>query len=433
MTRVLALVTFLAPLFSDCSHGQSPQPRLRVLTITGGDFHDFWGNSQILLAGVGQQLQVTFAQHFLGQTSPPRAAAPLVPSPLRQADVRSRYDAILMYTQGDNFPLDAQERGNLIEFVRQGGGFVGLHCAADTFKQHADYMGMLGGRFVSHPPYAAISVRRLEGEHPLLASVVDFTQNDEFYYLADVDLTDTSVVLLGAAPDGRTRPLAWTRSHGEGRVFYTSLGHGAEMHQDVNYQRLIANALRWVTAPRTQNGALSIGRGSGSGIDLLDEKSIDAWRAVGAVGAELNAGVLTMKGGDGVLWRSDHKLRDFVLEVEWRAEPGARGGIAPRLSGAPAKPAEAEVGAVLIHDAGARREPPGSIAPARDATSDAARPTGRWNRMVVTVIGSRRVVELNGTIVGTQADASDGAGCLGLVHRGDAAVQFRRLRVEEIE
>ena len=239
----------LAALCTAACTGRVDGAPIRVLAILGGDFHDFFGNSQLLLGGVGQQVPLTVDVHFLGQSSPPRAAAPLVPNPLRDPDLSVRYDAILMYTQGDAFPLDAGERAVLLDFVRAGGGFVGLHCAADTFKPDPDYMRLVGGRFVTHPPYGTVPVRRIAGEHPVLLGITDFAQNDEFYYLDAVDLTTTSVLLAGIAPDGQTRPLAWTHTFGAGRVFYTALGHDAAMHTDASYQRLIGNALRWVTTP----------------------------------------------------------------------------------------------------------------------------------------------------------------------------------------
>jgi hypothetical protein len=248
MTRAAPWVLLTALLAADCTSRMDPVA-IRVLAITGGDFHDFHGNTQLLLGGVGQQLPITVDHHFLGQSNPPRAAAPIVPSPLRDPDLSARYDVILMYTQGEALALDPGERAVLLDFVRAGGGFVGLHCAADTFKQDPDYIGLVGGRFVSHPPFGTVQVRRLAGDHPVLAGITDFAQNDEFYYLEAVDLTSTCVLLLGTAPDGQTRPLAWTRSHGDGRVFYTALGHGAQMHLDTSFQRLVSNALRWVSEP----------------------------------------------------------------------------------------------------------------------------------------------------------------------------------------
>jgi type 1 glutamine amidotransferase len=53
------------------------------------------------------------------------------------------------------------------------------------------------------------------------------------------------VLIDGKSPagDGITRPVAWVRDFGEGRVFYTILGHGPQTHADPRFQQMIARAL----------------------------------------------------------------------------------------------------------------------------------------------------------------------------------------------
>jgi type 1 glutamine amidotransferase len=41
-------------------------------------------------------------------------------------------------------------------------------------------------------------------------------------------------------------PLAWTRSYGGGRVFYTALGHEEALWRDPRFQQLLGNAALWV-------------------------------------------------------------------------------------------------------------------------------------------------------------------------------------------
>ena len=79
---------------------------------------------------------------------------------------------------------------------------------------------------------------------------------DEIYQISDFDYRGSRVLLrldqrsvdLGK-PGVHQRfygwPLAWTRSYGQGRVFYTALGHEASVWQDARYQRMLTNAILW--------------------------------------------------------------------------------------------------------------------------------------------------------------------------------------------
>ena len=68
------------------------------------------------------------------------------------------FDAVFFYTTGE-LPLDEPAQRALMDFIRDGGGFVGSHCATDTFYQWEDYGLMLGGYFNGHPWHEKIRVK----------------------------------------------------------------------------------------------------------------------------------------------------------------------------------------------------------------------------------------------------------------------------------
>jgi type 1 glutamine amidotransferase len=80
-----------------------------------------------------------------------------------------------------------------------------------------------------------------------LKGVKPFTSVASLYKNPDI-AKDTHLLLTGNIPE-HTEPLAWTRLHNGGRVFYTSLGHQKDF-EEPNFLRLVANALYW-TAKRT--------------------------------------------------------------------------------------------------------------------------------------------------------------------------------------
>lgn len=65
-----------------------------------------------------------------------------------------RYDAIAFCTTGE-LPIPEPGRRNLIDRVRAGCAFIGIHNATDTFYQFEPYGEMIGGTFNGHPWHQA--------------------------------------------------------------------------------------------------------------------------------------------------------------------------------------------------------------------------------------------------------------------------------------
>ncbi len=167
-----------------------------------------------------------------------------------------RYAAVMFYTSGE-LPMSGAEKSALLEFVRSGRGFVGVHSATDTFYTWPDYLDLVGGYFNGHPWHQAVTVKVVDPRDPLVAFLGNSLQiEDEIYQISDFDYRGSHVLLrldpssvdLGK-PGVHQRfygwPLAWSRSYGQGRVFYTALGHEASVWQDARYQRILTNAILW--------------------------------------------------------------------------------------------------------------------------------------------------------------------------------------------
>ena len=167
-----------------------------------------------------------------------------------------RYAAVMFYTSGE-LPINGAEKRALLDFVRSGGGFLGVHSATDTFYTWPDYLDLIGGYFNGHPWHQAVTIEVTDPSDPLVAFLGKLLQvDDEIYQISDFDYRGSHVLLrldqssvdLGK-PGVHQRfygwPLAWTRSYGLGRVFYTALGHEASVWQDTRFQRLLTNAILW--------------------------------------------------------------------------------------------------------------------------------------------------------------------------------------------
>ena len=167
-----------------------------------------------------------------------------------------RYAAVMFYTSGE-LPMSGGQKTALLNFVHSGRGFIGVHSATDTFYTWPDYLDLVGGYFNGHPWHQAVTIEAVDPGDPLVAFLGSFSQfEDEIYQISDFDYR-RSHVLLRLDPSsvdlGKTGvhqrfygwPLAWKRSYGQGRVFYTALGHEASVWRDPRYQRVLTNAILW--------------------------------------------------------------------------------------------------------------------------------------------------------------------------------------------
>jgi type 1 glutamine amidotransferase len=78
--------------------------------------------------------------------------------------------------------------------------------------------------------------------HPITAGVGDFEVEDEIYISA---YEPTLQILASAQWHGRAHPMAWVKNFGQGRVFYTTLGHTADTFMRPAMQQLITQGAHW--------------------------------------------------------------------------------------------------------------------------------------------------------------------------------------------
>ena len=167
-----------------------------------------------------------------------------------------RYGAVIFFTTGE-LPMNDMQKQALIDFVRDGGGFLGVHSATDTFYRWPEYGKLIGGYFDQHPWHQGVRIEVADRSDPLVAFLgASMAVADEIYQIRDFDAGGSHVLLrLDPASVDLTRdnvhrhpygwPLAWTRAYGSGRVFYTALGHEEAVWRDARFQTLLRNAVLW--------------------------------------------------------------------------------------------------------------------------------------------------------------------------------------------
>ena len=143
---------------------------------------------------------------------------------------------------------EARLKSNLMEFVKSGGGFVGIHAATDTFYEWPEYNKMINGCFDGHPWGAgtevSIKVEPGQEKHPLVAMFggenVEFKEeiyqfkepydSKAVHMLLRLDTEKTDMTLKGIKRTDGDFGVAWASPWEKGRVFYCSLGHNHEIY-----------------------------------------------------------------------------------------------------------------------------------------------------------------------------------------------------------
>lgn len=210
----------------------------------------------------------------------------------------AQFDAFVFYTTGDltkdsdkyadikgpdgkktKGPLIHKEPGMgeagkalLLESIKNGKGFMALHCGSDTFHSHGHstkelirdvndkgqdafdpYIQMLGGEFIVHGKQQAATLHCTDPKFPGAAGLDNAHFPEEWYSLKNF-APDLHVILLqetkgmeGNMYQRAPYPETWSRMHGQGRVFFSSLGHREDVWKMEPFLALLTGAMNWVT------------------------------------------------------------------------------------------------------------------------------------------------------------------------------------------
>jgi type 1 glutamine amidotransferase len=146
--------------------------------------------------------------------------------------------------------IGAESLGALLDAVESGVGIAGFHGGmGDAFREATDFQFMVGGQFVAHPDGIKDYEVNLVDD-PLTSGLADFRVRSEQYYM-HVDPSNhvlaTTVFQPETAPwvAGTVMPVAWTRRWGDGRVFYSSLGHAPEELDVHEARELLRRGMAW--------------------------------------------------------------------------------------------------------------------------------------------------------------------------------------------
>ena len=190
------------------------------------------------------------------------------------------FDAIIFCTTGDlckdggdkQPPMPAEGKALFLDLIKKGKGFIAMHNGADTFhspggeghggtrnktdepNNYDPYINMLGGEFMIHGSQQKAKLVCYDKKFPGVADWAEGAEFQEEWYslknfaadmhvIFTIDTTTMHDWMYQRAP----YPVTWARKFGEGRVYYTAMGHREDVWNTPAYQKLLVGAIDWVT------------------------------------------------------------------------------------------------------------------------------------------------------------------------------------------
>ena len=148
--------------------------------------------------------------------------------------------------------IEKAEAVNLAAAVEAGVGLAGYHGGmADAFRDSVEYQFVVGGQWVAHPGNIIdYRVDIIRPDDPVMQGISGFPYRSEQYYMHvdpsnEVLATTTFGGEHAAWIEGVVMPVVWKRRHGNGRVFYSSLGHVAAEFEVPQMRTILRRGMNW--------------------------------------------------------------------------------------------------------------------------------------------------------------------------------------------
>jgi type 1 glutamine amidotransferase len=177
--------------------------------------------------------------------------------------------AVIVQVNTMNTIADDELRG-LVAAVRAGTGLVGWHGGiADSYRNSADYLHLIGGQFAHHPIKAPaadlphdgtdcfvehrVNIVPEQSDHPIVRGISDFALTTEQYWVLSDGYNDVLATTTLPARDFDawnrpvTCPAVWTRQWGDGRIVVCTPGHQLAIVNNSNVRTIIERGILWAS------------------------------------------------------------------------------------------------------------------------------------------------------------------------------------------
>lgn len=236
----------------ECLEGrQLLSARVLVFSRTAGFRHDAIPDATAAIRAIGDQNDFT-----VDATEDPAAFTDKGLAP---------YQAVVfLLTTGD--VLNRTQEMAFERYIQAGGGYVGVHSAADTEYGWAWYGRLMGAYFANHPAIQAADAYIEDPYHPSTFTLPGYWRRTDEWYNYRTNPRDGGATVLAVLDEasyqggtmGADHPITWYQYFDGGRSWYTGMGHTRQTYQEPLFREHLAGGLRFALSEPLFTAGLAV-------------------------------------------------------------------------------------------------------------------------------------------------------------------------------
>lgn len=235
-TTLLPVFIVLFTLFAFKYWEQTTKPRILVFSKTAAYRHESISAGKTALIKLGKEngfiVDTTENENYF------------------QEDSLKKYSAIVFLNTTGNI-LNHPQQVSFERYIQAGGGYAGIHAAADTEYDWSWYGKLAGAYFLSHPKIQDANMKVLDRNHASTRHLPEsWMKKDEWYNYKEISPEINILINLDeksyeGGTNGSQHPIAWYHEFDGGRAFYTGMGHTNESYSDSVYLKHILGGIKY--------------------------------------------------------------------------------------------------------------------------------------------------------------------------------------------
>ena len=457
---LLKSLAALALLGLPLALGAAEMKHLLVVTATKGFRHSSIPTAEKVIAELGKSSGAFDVEYVRG--GPDGKDDAEVREKMSPENLKKFDGVVFANTTGD---LAIPDKEAFLTWLKSGKAFIGMHSCSDTYHGYPPFIEMLGGEFLTHQFQVGVDCLNEDPHHPATAQLgADYKVFDEIYIQKNFHRDQVHGLLwLDKHPNTGMPgdyPIAWCKQYGQGRVFYTALGHREDVWDPTwkegkrentpevaqAYQAHLLGGIKWAlglepgdAAPQSTAYKVTASEADEGFKPLFNGVDLAGWHLRNADGpkswsAQNGMMVNTIaEGKHGTDLVTEAKYWNFTVRYEYMVAKGSNSGFYLRGrheiqildDGDATAPSVSSNGSIYNHTAPSKM---------------VSKKPGEWQTVEATIVGHKVTVILNGEkiIDGVTVDRATGSELDGNVNdpgslflQGDhGAVAFRNLRIK---